>query len=94
MVCRGNRGMARMYAVTSLLFLIPLDWVMKETTSHQSTKIRLKLSTVLEDLDYADDIYLLSSSGSHLSETTERLNSNVRKVGLKINSKKTKWMPR
>ena len=37
-------------------------------------------------------ICLLSSSGSHLSEKTARLNNNARKVGLKINTKKTKWM--
>ena len=47
---------------------------------------------MLEDLDYADDICLLSSTGSLLSEKTARLNNNARKVGLKINTKKTKWM--
>ncbi|KAL9960159.1 hypothetical protein ACROYT_G033572 [Oculina patagonica] len=75
-----------------LLFLITLDWVMKETTSHQRTGIRWKLTTVLEDLDYAYDLCLLSTHGTHLGEKTARLQNNARRVGLKINTKKTKWM--
>ena len=71
MVCRGNR--VKQGCMPSL-FLIALDWVMKET------------------MDYADDICLLSSSGSHLSQKAARLKNNARKVGLKINTKKTKWM--
>ena len=78
--------------LSPLLFLIALDWVMEEPTNHQRTGIRWKLTSVLEDLDYADDLCLLSSTGAHLSEKTARLSNNARKVGLKINSKKTKWM--
>ena len=54
--------------------------------------IRGKLASILEDLDYADDLCLLSSTGTHLSEKTTTLSNNTRKVGLKINSKKTKWI--
>ncbi|KAL9968248.1 hypothetical protein ACROYT_G026600 [Oculina patagonica] len=78
--------------MSPLLFLITLDWVMKETTTHQRTGIRWKLTTVLEDLDYADDLCLLSTHGTHLGEKTARLQNNARRVGLKINTKKTKWM--
>jgi len=76
--------------LSPLLFLIALDCVLKETTSNQRTGIRWKLTSVSEDLDYADDLCLLSSSGAHLSEKTGRLSNNARKVGLKINSEKTK----
>lgn len=38
----------------ALLLLIALDWVMKETTKDQRIGIRWKLTTVVEDLDYAD----------------------------------------
>ena len=65
---------------------------MKETTSHHRTGIRLKLTSVLEDLDYAVDLCLLSSSGAHLSQKTTTLRNNACKVGLKINSNNTKWM--
>ena len=54
--------------LSSLLLLIVLDWVLRETTSHQRTGIGRKLTSVLKDLDYADDLCLLSSSGAHLSE--------------------------
>lgn len=43
-------------------------------------------------LDYSDDLCLLSSSGAHLSGKTTRLSNNERKVGLKTNRKKTKWI--
>lgn len=59
--------------LSPLLILISLDWVTKDTTSHQRTRIRQKLTSVLEDLDYADDLCLLSSSGPHISEKTTRL---------------------
>ena len=78
--------------LSPLLFLIALDWVLRETTNHQRTGIRWKLTSVLEDLDYVDDLCLLSSSGAHVNEKTTRLSNNARKVGLKISNKKTKWM--
>ena len=81
-------GLKQGCMLSPLLFLIALDWVTKETTSHQRTGIRWKLTAVLEGMDYADDICFLSSSGSHLSEKTAILNNNARKVGLKINIKK------
>ena len=40
--------------LSPLLLLIALDWVMKETTRDQRIGIRWKLTTVVEDLDYAD----------------------------------------
>ena len=40
--------------LSPLLLLIALDWVMKETTRDQRIGIRWNLTTVVEDLDYAD----------------------------------------
>ena len=42
-------------------FLLSIDWVMNRTTESRRTGIRWKLTSVLEDLDFADDIALLSS---------------------------------
>lgn len=46
------------------LFLIALDWKIKDTNKwHQRNRERWKLTYVLQDMDYGDDLWLLSSSG-------------------------------
>ena len=44
----------------------------------------------LDDLDFADDIALLSHSSEQMQTKTNRLNSFSQSTGLKINIKKTK----
>ena len=43
--------------MSGLLFNIIIDWVMRNTTNARRG-LRWKFTTVLEDLDYADDIAL------------------------------------
>ena len=47
---------------------------------------------MLEDLDFADDIALLSSTMNHLQQKTSRLEQIAAQVGLKLNNKKCKVM--
>jgi hypothetical protein len=47
---------------------------------------------MLEDLDFADDIALLSSTMNHLTHKTTKLEDNSAKVCLKLNAKKCKVM--
>ena len=44
----------------------------------------------IEDLDYADDVALLSTNARHLQQKANVLNENAKKAGLYINMKKTK----
>ena len=53
---------------------------------------RWTLTSMIEDIDFADDISLLSSNSNHLQKKTNDLNLNARKIGLKTNKKKTKTM--
>ena len=46
---------------------------------------------MLKDIDFADDIALLSSNANHLQKKTNDLNLNAMNIGLKIN-KNTKSM--
>ena len=46
--------------MSGFLFLLAMDWIMK-TTAVKSREIGWNLTTVLEDLDFEDDIALLSS---------------------------------
>ena len=68
-------------------FLIAIDWVMKKTTDSKRG-ITWSIFTTLEDLDFADDIALLSSRHSDMQEKTERLSQ----LGLQLNANKTEEM--
>ena len=46
--------------LSPLLFLIAIDWATRKTTEHQSTDIQWMLFTQLEDLEFADDLALVS----------------------------------
>ena len=48
--------------MSGFLFLLVVDWVMRLTTKHGNTGIRWKFNNFLEDLDFADDLTLISSS--------------------------------
>ena len=50
------------------------------------------LFTKLEDLDFADDLALLSHTHQHIQGKTDRLHKFGRQVGLRINTKKTETM--
>ena len=65
---------------------------MNRTTEGRRTGIRWKLTSVLEDLDFADDIALLSSRYVDIEDKTSRLVEEAARVGLKINSKESKVM--
>ena len=66
----------------------------EEDNSRQEKRIRWNFTTVavLEDLDFADDIALLSPKFNDLREKTERLMEEAARVGLKIDAKKCKTL--
>ena len=45
--------------------------------------------TILEDLDYADDIGQISSKHQDAQQKAERLSKTVSTIGLKVNTKTT-----
>ena len=65
---------------------------MNRTTEGRKTGIRWKLTSVLEDLDFGDDIALWSSRCVDIEDKTSRLVDEAARVGLKINAKKSKVM--
>lgn len=78
--------------LSSLLFLVAIDWVMRESTSDKKNGIRWRMENKLDDLDYADDLCLISSTYQHIQEKTTKLHETSRSLGLNINLKKTKIM--
>lgn len=78
--------------ISPMLFLVAIDWVMKNTTSDKARGIKWTLFSSLEDLDFADDIALLASRHDHMQEESSRLNHYGKQIGLEINIPKTKDM--
>ena len=78
--------------LSPLLFLIAIDWTMKIFTEHHRTGIQWNLFSQLEDLDFADDLALLSETHKHMQQKTERLQEKSSQLSLKINVGKTKVM--
>nr|KAG5704837.1 hypothetical protein BaRGS_001308 [Batillaria attramentaria] len=74
------------------LFLLVIDWIMKTTTTGRKNVIQRTIWTQLDDLDFADDLALLSHSHSQMQDTTTCLEATSAGTGLKINRKKTELM--
>ena len=65
---------------------------MRSTISDRPSGIQWTLSTQLEDLDFADDLAVLSSRNTQLQEKPDRQASFSRRTRLNINTTKTKVM--
>jgi exonuclease III len=76
--------------LSPLLFLIVLDEVLRRAFSGSRRGIQWRLNEHLEDLDYADDIVLLSHNHRDMQSKTDDLVNEAQKVGLKVNISKTK----
>ena len=78
--------------MSAVLFNLTIDWVMRRKTEDAPRGIRWTLFSSLEDLDFADDLALLSHTQQQIQDKTDRLNTFGRQVGLRINIKKTETM--
>ena len=65
---------------------------MKTTTTGRKNGIQWTLWTQLDDLDFADDLALLSHNHSQMQDKTTRLETVSAGTGLKISRKKTELM--
>lgn len=78
--------------LSPFLFLLCIDWTMKHTTYNKKTGFQWSLKEQLEDLDFADDIALLSHSHQEMQEKSQLLEETAAALGLNINGLKTKVM--
>ncbi len=76
--------------LSPFLFLLAIDWIMKTSTQNRENGIQWTLTKKLDDLDFADDVALTSSSKKQMAEKTEIVAKTSSKIGLKINVSKTK----
>ena len=80
------------------LFIIVLDYALRKAISGREQELGFTLTprksrrhsaVVLTDLDYADDISLLSDNVEQAQELLNRVEPECAKVGLRLNAKKT-----
>ena len=54
-------GVRQGCVMLGFLFIVAVDWIMRCVTEDRKQGLRWNFTTVLEDLEYADDIALLAS---------------------------------
>ena len=78
--------------LSPFLLLLVIDWIMKTTTTLRNNGIQWTLWMQLDDLDFPDDLMLLSHNHSQMQDKTTLLETMSAGTRLKINRKKTKLM--
>ena len=76
--------------LSPFMFLVVIDAVMRNVNRERRRAIRWGLVDRLEDLDFADDLCLLSEAHSEMQEKLGDLTEGAGKVALAIKAKKTK----
>ena len=86
-------GMQQRDTLAPFLFIIALDYVLRKAIKLGFTITPRKSSrspaVALADLDYADDICLVSDRVEQAQELLNRVEVECAKVGLRLNAKKT-----
>ncbi|GFS02359.1 LINE-1 reverse transcriptase-like protein [Elysia marginata] len=78
--------------MSGFLFVLVIDWIMKNTVGNGENGIRWKFMSKLDDLDFADDIAVLSSTQQHLQQKTDNLVLLSHRTGLRVNPEKCKTL--
>ncbi len=76
--------------LSPILFLLVIDWIMKTITRESRNGIQWTLWKQLEDLDFADDLALLSHNHQQMQDKTNMLAAKSTQLGLSIHKDKTK----
>ena len=78
--------------LSPFLFLLAIDWIMKSATTGKKNGIQWTMWKQLDDLDFADDIPLLSHSHQQMKEKIEDVWRISRQTGLNLHKGKTKLL--
>ena len=78
--------------MSGLVSVKDVDWIMRTTTEGKKNGIQCTLWTQLEDLDFTDDLALLSHNHDQMQGKTTRLAATSERTGLKTNRGKSKVM--
>ena len=78
--------------LSPLLFFLGIDLVLRQVTSGGRRGIRWTLTSVLEDLDYANDFALLTHRHQDMQDKANPIATTAGNLGLKININKTRQL--
>ena len=76
--------------LSPFLFILAIDWALKETTAGKKDGIQWTLWSQLDDLDFADDLALLSHNQQQMQRKTSQLEKLSKCLGLRIHPGKSK----
>ncbi|CAH8469006.1 unnamed protein product [Schistosoma turkestanicum] len=76
--------------LSPFLFLLVINWIMKTSTSGGKHGISWTVRTQLDDLDFADDLALLSHTQQQMQEKTTSVAAASAALGLNIHKGKSK----
>ena len=78
--------------LSPLLFLIVIDWILKQAVDNGNCGLEWLKGHKLADLDFADDIALFEETWRGMQQLTSKIEEVASKVGLYMNTGKTKLM--
>ena len=77
--------------ISPLLFGLAIDWLMRKAGENDQSGIHWNRKQKLRDLDFADDIALISNTRDGLQEATGKVEEVGSSIGLKISYKRVKF---
>ena len=83
-------GVRQGYLLSPFLFLLAVDWIMTKTTINRRNDFQWTLMQQLDDLDFADDIALLSHNHEQMEDKLSHLEERAAETGLIISTRTTR----
>jgi len=77
------------YLLSPLLFLLVMDGVLRTALDGKKRGLTWRVQESLENMEYADDVCLVSNKYEHMCRKLDDLRKESKKAGLEINSSQT-----